>query len=44
MVEHGRLDHGVLLLTKPYRRAELAQMVRQALSDPAEAIAALSDA
>jgi len=28
---HGRLDEGVLLLTKPYRKAQLAQMVRQAL-------------
>jgi DNA-binding LytR/AlgR family response regulator len=28
---HGRLDPGVLLLTKPYRRAELARMVRVAL-------------
>jgi PAS domain S-box-containing protein len=31
IVHHGRLDEGVLLLTKPYRRSELAQMVRQAL-------------
>ena len=30
---HGRLDEGVLLLTKPYRKAQLAQMVRQALGE-----------
>jgi PAS domain S-box-containing protein len=31
IVHHGRLDQGVLLLTKPYRKNQLAQMVRQAL-------------
>jgi FixJ family two-component response regulator len=31
IVHHGRLDEGVLLLTKPYRKPQLAQMVRQAL-------------
>jgi CheY-like chemotaxis protein len=31
IVHHGRLDEGVLLLTKPYRKSQLAQMVRQAL-------------
>jgi CheY-like chemotaxis protein len=31
IVHHGRLDEGVLLLTKPYRKGQLAQMVRQAL-------------
>jgi PAS domain S-box-containing protein len=31
IVHHGRLDQGVLLLTKPYRKGQLAQMVRQAL-------------
>jgi PAS domain S-box-containing protein len=31
MIEHGQLDHGALLLSKPYRRSELAQMVREAL-------------
>ncbi|SDS31024.1 CHASE3 domain-containing protein [Bradyrhizobium canariense] len=31
IVHHGRLDEGVLLLTKPYRKAQLAQMVRRAL-------------
>jgi PAS domain S-box-containing protein len=31
IVHHGRLDEGVLLLTKPYRRPQLDQMVRRAL-------------
>jgi PAS domain S-box-containing protein len=31
IVHHGRLDPGVLLLAKPYRRAELARMLRLAL-------------
>ena len=31
VVHHGRLDEGVLLLTKPYRKPQLADMVRQAL-------------
>ncbi len=31
VVHHGRLDAGVLLLTKPYRKPQLAEMVRQAL-------------
>ncbi|MEO6839496.1 MAG: CHASE3 domain-containing protein [Bradyrhizobium sp.] len=35
IVHHGRLDEGVLLLTKPYRKAQLAQMVRQALGGDA---------
>jgi PAS domain S-box-containing protein len=32
IVHHGRLDAGVLLLAKPYRKVELARMIRQALS------------
>ena len=32
IVHHGRLDPGVLLLAKPYRNAELASMVRKALT------------
>jgi CheY-like chemotaxis protein len=32
MVHHGRLDSGVLLLAKPYRRFELARMIRVALA------------
>jgi CheY-like chemotaxis protein len=35
MVAHGRIDHDALLLAKPYRRSELAQMVRAALDAPA---------
>jgi CheY-like chemotaxis protein len=35
IVHHGRLDEGVLLLAKPYRRAELARMVRLALEGAA---------
>ncbi|MFN2348906.1 MAG: ATP-binding protein, partial [Thioalkalivibrio sp.] len=31
-IDHGRLDAGVHLLSKPYRRAELARKVREALS------------
>jgi len=33
IVHHGRLDSGVLLLVKPYRKAELARMIRLALAD-----------
>jgi PAS domain S-box-containing protein len=32
IVHHGRLDAGVLLLAKPYRKPELARMIRVALS------------
>jgi signal transduction histidine kinase len=32
IVHNGRLDPGVLLLTKPYRRSDLAQMIRVALN------------
>lgn len=32
IVHHGRLDNGVLLLSKPYSRDEMAQKIRQALS------------
>ena len=31
IVHHGRLDSGVLLLAKPYRKPELAKMIRTAL-------------
>jgi CheY-like chemotaxis protein len=34
IVHHGRLDPGVLLLAKPYRKSDLARMVRVALADP----------
>lgn len=39
IVHHGRLDPGVLLLTKPYRKSDLARMVRKAF-DVASAAAA----
>jgi CheY-like chemotaxis protein len=32
IVHHGRLDSGVLLLAKPYRKADLARMLRVALT------------
>jgi len=32
IVHHGRLDPGVMLLPKPYRRADLARAIRTALS------------
>jgi PAS domain S-box-containing protein len=32
IVHQGRLDRGVLLLTKPYRKSQLANMVRRALT------------
>ncbi len=35
IVHHGRLDPGVQLLAKPYRRADLARAIRQALGGPA---------
>jgi PAS domain S-box-containing protein len=35
IVHHGRLDQGVMLLSKPYRKTELAGMVRLALGDTA---------
>jgi PAS domain S-box-containing protein len=33
IVHHGRLDAGVLLLAKPYRKPELAKMIRTALDN-----------
>ena len=35
IVHHGKLDDGVLLLTKPYRRNQLAEMIRKALGGAA---------
>ena len=35
IVRHGRLDKEVLLLNKPFRKAELAQLVRRAFDGPA---------
>jgi CheY-like chemotaxis protein len=37
LIDHGRLDEGVLLLSKPYRKSQLAHMVRMALGDESEA-------
>jgi PAS domain S-box-containing protein len=37
IVHHGRLDRGVLLLAKPYRKSQLARMVRSALTGEAMA-------
>jgi hypothetical protein len=34
IVHHGRLDPGVLLLAKPYRRTKLARMIRVGLDAP----------
>ena len=31
VIHHGRLDPGVLLLTKPYRKSNMARMVRATL-------------
>jgi hypothetical protein len=36
IVHHGRLDHGVMLLSKPYRKSELSCMVRLALGAATE--------
>ena len=33
IIHHGRLDAGVLLLVKPYRKSDLADMIRKALGD-----------
>jgi PAS domain S-box-containing protein len=33
IIHHGRLDQGVLLLAKPYRKSDLAKMIRKALED-----------
>jgi DNA-binding LytR/AlgR family response regulator len=32
IIHHGRLDSGVLLLAKPYRKIDLARMLRVALT------------
>ena len=32
IVHHGRLDPGVLLLSKPFRATDLARMVRRAIA------------
>lgn len=33
IVHHGRLDAGVLLLSKPFRKSDLARILRGALAD-----------
>lgn len=33
IIHHGQLDAGVLLLAKPYRKSDLARMIRAALAD-----------
>jgi FixJ family two-component response regulator len=32
IIHHGRLDSGVLLLAKPYRKSDMAGMIRKALA------------
>jgi hypothetical protein len=32
IVHHGRLDAGVLLLAKPYRKSDLVRLIRTALT------------
>jgi PAS domain S-box-containing protein len=32
IIHHGRLDEGVLLLAKPYRKSDMAMMIRKALA------------
>jgi PAS domain S-box-containing protein len=43
IIHHGRLDEGVLLLSKPYRKSELAHMVRVALGDATEPVLTAAD-
>jgi len=38
IVHHGRLDPGVLLLAKPYRKADLARLIRTALAAAREKV------
>jgi CheY-like chemotaxis protein len=38
IVHHGRLDPGVILLNKPYRKVELAAKIREALATPMRAM------
>jgi CheY-like chemotaxis protein/two-component sensor histidine kinase len=42
IVHHGRLDPGVLLLAKPYRKSDLARMIRTALDVAQHAAVAVS--
>jgi CheY-like chemotaxis protein len=43
IMHHGRLDDGVLLLAKPYRKSDMAMMVRKALAGLTDDAAAASD-
>jgi CheY-like chemotaxis protein len=43
IIHHGRLDPGVHLLAKPYRKADLARMVRRALDESANLPSAAPD-
>ena len=40
-VRHGRLDEGALLLSKPFRKVDLARIIRQALDDTDRPVAAV---
>jgi CheY-like chemotaxis protein len=33
IIHHGRLDEGVLLLAKPYRKSDMVIMIRKALAE-----------
>ena len=43
IIHHGRLDPGVLLLAKPYRKSELARMLRVALT-PSNGVGKVTEA
>jgi hypothetical protein len=32
IIHHGRLDSGILLLAKPYRKSDMATLIRKALA------------
>jgi hypothetical protein len=40
VIHHGRLDTGILLLEKPYRKSDMACMIRKALDDVLDVAAA----
>jgi CheY-like chemotaxis protein len=42
IIHHGRLDPGVHLLNKPYRREELARKVREVLDEARGGVAGLA--
>ena len=43
IIHHGRLDAGVLLLAKPYRKSDMAIMIRKALATSARSHRAQAD-